>query len=70
MIYTNCITTTHQLAKELLSNPDGFLTASDENREMEYVIEGTKRKSTHKNIDDSEMYWTLSLRCVDGYIKR
>lgn len=39
----------HALAKELLSKPDGFITAMLENRE--YVIESYKRVPTHANID-------------------
>ena len=57
------------LAKELLSKPDGFITATF--GEEEYVIGSYQRKATHANIDDSVMHWTLDLRdggC--GNIKR
>ena len=51
------IVTSHSLARELLSNPDGFITISTE--EGEYIIGNIKRKSSHANIDDSVMHWTL-----------
>ena len=47
------------LAKELLSKPDGFITATF--GEEEYIIENYQRKSTHANLDDISMYWTLNL---------
>lgn len=50
----------HTLARELLSKPDGFVTAMFENRE--YVIESYKRVPTHANIDDSVMHWIIELR--------
>ena len=50
-------TTSHSLARELLSKPDGFITISTE--EGEYIIGSIKRKSSHANIDDSVMHWTL-----------
>lgn len=54
------ISTSHALAKELLSKPDGFITATlgDE----EYVISNTQRVATHANVDDSVTHWTLNLR--------
>lgn len=52
-----------------MSKPDGFLVAS--NGEKEFVIENMRKVSTHANIDDSVLYWTLNLRdCKDGNIKR
>ena len=51
--------TTHSLARELLEQPDGFLTVSI--GEEEYTIRDYQRKKTHANIDDSMMYWTLNL---------
>lgn len=51
------IVTTHSLARELLSKPDGFITTSVD--EEEYVIEGIKRKATLANWDDTSLYWTL-----------
>ena len=57
---TDCIATTHALARELLSKPDGFLTAMYEDRE--YVINDICRVKTHANIDDSVMHWTIKLR--------
>ena len=64
MKITNYICTSHALAKELLSKPDGFLTATHD--EKEYVILDYKRIPTHSNIDDGVMYWTLNLRRCDG----
>lgn len=57
------------LARELLSKPDGFITATYGNEEL--VIEDFSRISTHANIDDSVMHWTLNLRDGGkGNIKR
>ena len=57
------------LARELLSKPDGFITATYGNEEL--VIENFNRVATHANIDDSVMHWTLNLRDGgDGNIKR
>lgn len=57
------------LAKELLSKPDGFITATL--GEEEYVISNIQRVSTHANIDDSVTYLTLNLRDGGkGNIKR
>ena len=49
--------TSHSLARKLLSEPDGFITISTE--DGEYIIGDIKRKSSHANIDDSVMHWTL-----------
>ena len=57
---TECIATSHALARELLSKPDGFITATIGDRE--YVIGSYQRKVTHANIDDSVTHWTLNLR--------
>lgn len=63
------ISTSHALAKELLSKPDGFITATL--GEEEYIISNIQRVPTHANIDDSVMYWTLNLRNFgNGNIKR
>lgn len=48
------------LARELLSKPDGFITATLDGEE--YIIESTQRIHTCANIDDRVMYWTLNLR--------
>lgn len=57
------------LAKELLSKPNGFLTATYGNKEL--IIENYKRKATHANIDDYVTHWTLNLRDGgNGNIKR
>ena len=66
---TNCISTSHALARELLSKPDDFLTATL--GEREYIIESYQRKATHANIDDGITHWTLNLRDGgQGNIKR
>lgn len=63
------ISTSHALAKELLSKPDGFITATLGNEE--YVISNTQRVATHANIDDSVTHWTLNLRDGgNGNLKR
>ena len=64
----NCITTSHQLARELLSRPDDFITAVDDDRE--YVIEGLKRVTTHANIDDSVTHLALKLKRCEGNMVR
>jgi len=65
---TECIYTSHSLAKELLSKPDGFIVAM--NGEEECVIKNIKRARTHANLDDSSTYWILNLcECEEGNIK-
>ena len=56
------------LARELLNKPDGFITANYMDRE--YIIENIKRTSSHANIDDSVMHWTLQLKECEGNIIR
>ena len=59
----------HALARDLLREPDTFLTATHDNEEL--VIDGYKKVATHANIDDSVMHLTLILRdCGQGNIKR
>lgn len=59
----------HALAKDLLKEPDTFLTAMYEDEEL--VIESYKKIATHANIDDSIMHLTLILRDGgQGNIKR
>ena len=55
--------TTHSLARQLLNNPDGYLTATvrEGNREYEYVISSFQRDKTEANDDDTMLYWTLNL---------
>lgn len=66
---TNCIGTSHALARELLNKPDNFLTATLGDRE--YIIEDYQRKATHANMDDGVTHWTLNLRDGGrGNIKR
>lgn len=63
------ISTSHALARELLSKPDGFITATL--GEEEYIIRNTQRVTTHANIDDSVTHWTLNLRDGgNGNLKR
>ena len=57
------------MARELLSKPDGFLTAMI--NDTEYIIESIKRVATHANLDDRVTNWALSLRDYgQGNIKR
>ena len=68
MKITNYNVRSHALARDLLSKPDGFITAT--HGEKEFVIGNTKRVATHANIDDSAMYWTLQLKECEGNIIR
>ena len=52
------ITTSHQLAIELLKKPEGFVTIAIDGKE--YLIGSIKRKSTLANYDDSILYWVLN----------
>lgn len=63
-----CITTSHQLARELLNRPDDFITAISD--DGEYVIGGLKRVSTHANIDDSVTHLALKLKRCEGNMIR
>ena len=56
------------MARELLSKPDGFITAM--RGEDEYVIGNTKRVATHANMDDSVIHWALQLKDCPGNIVR
>ena len=56
------------MARELLSKPDGFITAMCDGKE--YVIGNMKRVTTHANMDDSVMHWTLQLKECEGNIIR
>lgn len=59
----------HALARDLLREPDTFLTAIHDDEEL--VIEGYKKVATHANIDDSVMHLALILRDGgQGNIKR
>ena len=68
MKITNYNITSHALARDLLSKPDGFITAM--HKEKEFVIGNTKRVATHANMDDSVMHWTLQLKECEGNIIR
>ena len=52
------ITTSHQLARELLKRPDGFITMSI--NDSEYLISSIRRKNSCANYDDSSLYWILN----------
>lgn len=66
---TNYIGTSHMLARELTSKPDGFIMARI--GEEEYVIESIQRVATHANVDDGVMHLVLNLRDGGkGNIKR
>ena len=71
---TNWIGSTHALAREILSKPDGFLTATfvnESGREVEFIITDYQRKKGHANVDDSVPYWTLNLKDGgNGNLKR
>lgn len=56
-IFLNGISTTHQLARELLSSDDKFLTVTI--GEKEYKITNIKNVRTHANTDDSTVHKTL-----------
>lgn len=56
------------LARELLSKPDGFLSATM--GEKEGIVESIRRTSTHGNWDDTSLYWTLNIKECRGNIKR
>ena len=68
MVGTNCISTSHALARELLSKTDGFITVSHEDRE--YIITDYKKVKGHANVDDSVPYWTLCLKECKGNVIR
>lgn len=56
------------LARELLSKPDGFLSATM--GEKEGIVESIRRASTEGNWDDTSLYWTLNIKECRGNIKR
>lgn len=59
----------YTLVRELLSKPDGFLTAMYNGKEL--LIENYQRKATCANLDDLAINWVLKLRdCGEGNIKR
>lgn len=57
--------TSHQLARELLSRPDGFIVAND--GEKEYVIDNFERRKSDANLDDSVCYWSLNIEKAKIY---
>ena len=67
-IQLSCITTSHELARELLNRPNRFITATHDGEE--YIIENYKSISTNVNSDDSDIYYTLNLKSGGNNIKR
>jgi hypothetical protein len=66
---TDCITTSHRLAKELLDRPDDFIFAMLDDEE--YIVESIKTVKTFANRDDSVNHLALKLRrCENNNIKR
>lgn len=59
--------TSHKLAKELLSRPDGYITAKTRDN-REYKISNYQRITTDANYDDTLHYWTLNLSECSGNI--
>lgn len=57
----NYIRTTHELANELLRNPDTFITATIRESNREYMIESIQKKASCANADDTSVYLTLNL---------
>lgn len=59
--------TSHELARELLGKPDGYITAkTHDNRE--YKISSYQKVFTDANYDDRLEYWTLNLSEIHGNI--
>lgn len=69
MNQTSYYISSHALAKDLLKEPDTFLTAMHGDNEL--VIDSYKKLVTHANIDDSVIHLALVLRDGgQGNIKR
>lgn len=64
MINIYGIRTTHELAQELLSKPNNFVTVLLEDRE--YSIESIKTVKTHANIDDEITHKTIVCNKMSG----
>ena len=56
------------MAKELLSEPDNFLTVTVKDRE--YSIRAIKKTRTHANVDDGVTHITLVCEELTGNIVR
>lgn len=65
-IYNN-ITTTHGLAKELLSKPDDILTVIIGTKEC--MIDAIKTVRTHANIDDGITHKALVCHEMEGILR-
>lgn len=61
------ITTAHDLAKELLSKDDDFITVTIEDRE--YSIETIKTVPTHCNYDDGCVHKTIVCKYMKGNLR-
>ena len=66
----SCICSSHELARELLNKPDGFIIARDKNGYQEFAISDVQRIFTCANSDDSIMNWAINLHDCTGIIKR
>lgn len=64
----SCITTSHELARELLNRPNGDIIAK--NGYQEFAIAGIQKVFTCANSDDSIMNWAINLHECTGNIKR
>lgn len=66
-IADSCIRTTHQLARELLSEPDGFITILI--GEDECMVEKIKTIRTHANLDDGVVHKALICKKMEGILR-
>ena len=71
-VYTNYISTSHELARELKSKEDGFIYAKVRlyGQEYECVIDNISRAHTHANCDDMVTHYVLNMHECSGNIKR
>lgn len=67
IIFSGIRTTTHGLAKELLSKPDEFLTVTVNDKEC--GIECIKTIKSHVNIDDSVTHKTIVCHEMNGNLR-
>lgn len=67
MINIYGIRTTHELAQELLSKPNNFVTVLLEDRE--YSIESIKTVRTHANIDDEIAHKAIVCNKMSGNLR-
>ena len=67
IIISGIRTTTHGLAKELLSKPDDFLTVTINDKEC--GIECIKTIKNHANIDDGVTHKTIVCHEMSGNLR-